>query len=262
LPKGQADAALNATSQQVDSPAFRLDFRDDLSGPGNHGAQHKRRRFLARDLSIINRWVNHEIDIVLRVRSEKNPHVWDFIFHRVHNEGLNKVDRSRESSTADLACGSGVGHKRDQRMFAQVAHVMEGVEKAIPAALVWLEFPKQRLDFQQAVLGSSLDSVFKMFWLLAERENAVKQIGVPGFEESASPSGMIDTCPSVLNDLGGQDAPSEWKRLSQAEFVDFVNAIRVRLSDSSVWLFTGKTINLGFQVVEMFICPCNTELGL
>jgi hypothetical protein len=70
---------------------------------------------------------------------------------------------------------------------------------------------------------------------------------------------MVETGSGMLDDLSRQDAPAKWEPFRQSDFVDFVNAIGIRLNNSAVWLFTEKTIDLGFQVMEMFLSPCDPE---
>ena len=82
-------------------------------------------------------------------------------------------------------------------------------------------------------------------------------VGFASCEQNGLPSGVVETRTKVLDDLRSQDSPLERKSLSQSDFVSFVDAIRVRLNDTGVWLFSEKARNLGLEVLEMFLCARN-----
>jgi hypothetical protein len=42
--------------------------------------------------------------------------------------------------------------------------------------------------------------------------------------------------------------------------VDLVSAIKIRLSDGGVWLFTEKLRNLGFEVLKVLLCAGAPDL--
>jgi hypothetical protein len=72
---------------------------------------------------------------------------------------------------------------------------------------------------------------------------------------------VIETRPRVLDNFGCQDSPLGREAFREADFVDFVSSIRVRLGDSGVWLFAEKALNLGFEVDEMLVRPFKPQFG-
>lgn len=252
----QDSAASSTSGNEPDFAAFGFDGRDDTARFFNHGTQDGNCRALDWNPSIIERWVHCDLDIVLRVYARQNPHVWDFIFRCIKDERVDEISVKKGMFAHDERSGQ----ERNQRMFAQITHVIENVEQTIPA-LVWLEGAQKRLDFRRAILGQSFYALPKFDRIARERKNSELQVGILGVKESARPSGMVEASPGMLYDLGGRDAPAEREWLSEADFVNFVGAIGTRLNNSSGWLFTEKTINLGFQVVETFLCPREAEIG-
>jgi hypothetical protein len=256
----QADASF----QESDLSAFRFDGFDNAHCFAAHGGKDVSRWLRARNLAILNRWVNSDLGLVIKVQAPKGAGVWDFVFRAVHNEGVVKFDaltQAGASDSADFPSSRCAGDERNQRMFAQIAHVVESVEKVPIPAWVWLERSQQRLDFRWRILRKTPEAIFKVVGVVGEGKESKFQVGVSGVEVCCGPNGMIKACPDVLDNLSSEDTPAERKSLSEADFVNFVRAIRVRLNNSSVWLFTEKTLNLGFQVLEMFLCPCDSKLG-
>jgi hypothetical protein len=246
---------------QTDPFGFGLNVADGQSRGIEEGTKHIGRRFLARKVSVLDQWVNGSLEIVVRGRSLQNAKVGDFVFHRIENHRFEKFDRSSKGGPAESAGGNGLCDKSEQRMFAQIAQVIEDPKGITLAAGVWLERPQERLDFRRAVLAETLDSVVQKLWGADEGKVAKFQIGVPGTSVGGRPSGVVEASSSVFDDFSGQNPPPEWESFSEAEFVDFVRAIRIRIADASVWLLTGKLGYAGFEIVEMFLCPCKTAFG-
>jgi hypothetical protein len=243
---------------ESDFPAFRYDLRNGFVGLADHGLENKYSGFGTSVLAIFERWVNREIDLVLKVRLLRDSCVGDFIFRAVQDKRIVELNGTSEPKPLDFSSGGSARNEHDKGMFAQVAEVIEREKQIIPA-LVWLEPSKQRLDFRRAILGSSFNSIGKFRGVLDERENAKFKVGVIGPKVRTGPCGMIETRSGVLDDLGCQNSPAEGEPLCQPDFVNFVNAIRIVINNSSVWLFTEKTVDLGFEVLEMFLCPCDSQ---
>jgi hypothetical protein len=84
----QADASF----QESDLSAFRFDGFDNAHCFAAHGGKDVSRWLRARNLAILNRWVNSDLDLVIKVQAPKGAGVWDFVFRAVHNEGVVKFD--------------------------------------------------------------------------------------------------------------------------------------------------------------------------
>jgi hypothetical protein len=113
------------------------------------------------------------------------------VFHWVQDEGLEKLNRAFEGGASDSAAGGRVSDECDQRMFAQIAHVVEEKRKIIPS-LVWLERPQKRLDLRRAILGDALNSVVDFSSIPSEGKKAEFQVGVSGVKVGADPGRMIE----------------------------------------------------------------------
>src|ERR1700681_194050 len=224
---------------ESDFPAFRFDLRHGSVGLADHSVENKYSGFGAGVLAIFERWVNREIDLVLKVNLLRDSHVWDFVFRAVQDERIVELNGTGEPKPLDFSSGGSARNEHDKGMFAQVAEVVEREKQVIPA-LVWLEPSKQRLDFRRAILGSSFNSIGKFRGVLDERENTKFQIGIVGPKVRTCPCGMIETRSGVLDDLCCQYPPAEGKPLCQLIFVNFVNAIRIVINNSSVLLLTEK----------------------
>jgi hypothetical protein len=243
---------------ESDFPAFRFDLRNGFVGFADHGLENEHGRFHAGVLAIFQRWENREIDIVLKVHLLRDSSIWDFIFRAVQDKRIVELNGDGQADALNFShCGSACD-EHDKGMFAQIAQVIEREKQVIPA-LVRLESAKQRLDFRRAILGDAFDSVSKLGRVARKGKDAKFQVGVVGTKVCTGPRGMIETRSGVLDDLGRQNSPAEGKPLRQPDFVNFVDAVRIVINNSSVWLFTEKTIDLGFKVLEMFLCPCDSQ---
>jgi len=253
----------NRGNRQADVSFEQSDFSAFLFNRANNGASRlshfikdKRRGFARYNLAVLKRYVNVEICLVLKVRTLLNAEVWDFVFCAIPNSGIEHFNGANPSFPGDLDIGARGADKGDQRMFTQVAHVIEDIEGVIPS-LVWLERSNERQDFRGNILRSTPHAVFKVSHGFAEGEAGLSGADVPSCEPGGLPGGVVEARAEMLNDLRSQYAPPEGKSLSEADFVNFVGAIRVRLNNAGVWLFSEKARDLGFEVVEMFLCAHN-----
>lgn len=225
--------------------------------------EDSRRRFRARKLAIVERYVKSELEIVLKVCSPRHAGVWDFVFRAIPDRRPKEGNFSvpcRTVKSSDLDIVGDAANKCDERMFAHVAEIVQIVEVVIPS-FVWRERPKERLDFRWEILRTTPHAVFETSGGSSEREMDLLNVGVSRFEVSSRPGGMIQTRSEVFNDLSSEQSPAEWKPLSQLDFVNFVNAIRVEIDDFGVWLFSKVAVDLGVEVFEMFLCACDPDLG-
>jgi hypothetical protein len=261
LPNRQADAAFAAgLFQESDSAALRFDSQDDALNFAKHCVENGRRRFRAGVLAVLKRYVDSDLYLVIKAKAPLDAGVWDFVFRAIPDGGLVEFDGASPSRTSDFGCCCRASNEGDQRMFAQVAHVVESPEKIIPS-LVWLERSKERSDFRWDILRDTPHAILEICGGIGEGEHAKLQVGVAGREVGGRPRGVIETGPQVFNDFGRENAPTERESLGYESFVDFVSSVRISLNNSGVWLFSEKAVNLGFEIIEMFLCAPDSQFS-
>jgi hypothetical protein len=216
--------------------------------------ENLRRRFSGYNLAVFDRYVNSEIGLVLKVKASLNAGVWDFAFRAIPTMSLVELNGADPTCSLNLTTGSSTADEGDKRMFAQIAHVVEHVQKII-SSFVWLERPEKRLDFRWNILAKTPHSILKIGGAVGEGEGSKFHVRVTGGKVCGRPYSMVESGSQVLNNLGSENAPLERKWLSYSDFVNFVGAIRISLNSMGVWLLTEKARNLGSERFEMFSCP-------
>jgi hypothetical protein len=151
----------------------------------------------------------------------------------------------------------------DQGMFAGVAKIVNGAEQSVPSVLLGPRFEAANdvLDFEGDIFRSSFHPVLEFHRVAGEGDNAALQPSIARLDVGGSPSGMVKTGPDVLDDFCSKDAPAVGKPLSESDFVYFVNSIRIKIADRSVWLFREESNNMQFERVEVLVCPLDSKLG-
>ena len=125
-------------------------------------------------------------------------------------------------------------------MFAQVAHVIKDVDKVTLPSLVWLERSNQRLDFRWNILRPTPHAVLKINSGFPERECGLAGVEIAGRQQNGLPSDVVEAGSKVLDDLRSKNSPERREWLGQSDFVNFVSAIRIKLNNTGVWLFSEK----------------------
>jgi len=259
----QASAEIAAASYfQAEAAAFVFQCDDDVAGCIKHLVENGNRRYRMSNLLLLQRYKNFDICLVLKMRAPLGAGVFDLVFRAVPLEflrELNSFGREFSANAANFEIKSDASHQLNQGMFCNVTEFVEDVERIIPS-IVTIERSQKRLDFRDQILASTPYAVVKIGRLAPEGKGNVTGAGVSVGCQVRCEGGMIETSPRVLNDFGSEDAPLKWESLSELKFVDFVNAIRVRLSDVGVWCFSEKVVNLGFEILEMLFCADDAHL--
>jgi hypothetical protein len=190
--------------------------------------------------------------LVLKIKAPLGAGVWDFVFFAVPSERVKELDSLTSQvrgCSSDFTGKSSTGYKHDEFVLTGITQLIEGVEKVVPS-LVTLEASKQRLDFRRRILTSTPHAVIEIGGSFPKREDSE----VRELLSSGDKSRVIKTCPEMFDDFGGEHAPLSREPLCKVNFVDGMNAVRIKLNQTGVWLFSEKLINLGFEVIEMFVC--------
>jgi hypothetical protein len=256
----QASAVVAAESgNPAHSAALRFDSNDDAPCFAKYCVENVNRRYWACSLFVLDRYKKGELEVVLKIESMRNSRVFDLVFYAVPVDNLRNLDVCGLQSTKFGICGN-ADHKSNQRVFTNVTEFVEGVERIIPS-FVTFERSKERLDFRWQILASTPHAIVEVGSAFPERECDAPGIGVTTGCQMSGKGSMVETGSNMLDHLCGEDAPPEWESFSELELVDFVDSVRVRISDLSVWLFTEKLVNLGYQIVQMFLCTREPAVG-
>jgi hypothetical protein len=135
-------------------------------------------------------------------------------------------------------------------VFACVSQIVEIVEKVIPP-FIGIEAPEKRLDFRSQIFASTPHAVFEISSGLTERERGV--IGF-GLSDKTTKCCVVQAGPKVFDNLGREDTPFHGKAFGEAQYIDFMNTIGVRLNDWGVWFISKKGVDLGNESVEVLFC--------
>jgi hypothetical protein len=179
---------------------------------------------------------------VLKIKSPLGAGVWDFVFHAIPSEGLQKLDSLAGSSgggSSNFTGKSSASDEHNQAVFAGITQVIEGAQKVIPSFIA-IEPSKQRLDFRRRILASTPHAVIEIGRSLTKGEKG----RVRKLLDSSDKSSVVEARPEVLDNLGGEHTPIGAKSLGEVNLMDYVKAVRIQLSQTSVWLFGEELANL------------------
>jgi hypothetical protein len=234
---------------------------DDASDFLQQHLKDSNSRFRACKFLILERYKQGEIALVLKVKFPLGAGVYDFIFLAIPVDNLRKLNSGEiEGRALNVEFKGAPNHERDQRVLAYVTEIIEGVERVIPST-VTVEQSKPRLDFRRQIFASTPHAILKIGGGISERKSDVSGIGMTSSSQVASKGCVIEGGSCMLDDFRREDTPSEWKSLGELDFVNIVDSVRVRLDNAGMWLFSEKLNNLGFEVVEMFLCAQDSNLG-
>ena len=231
-----------------------LDISDGLRALIGHRGENCRRGLVAQSLNILQGYVDLKLYLVLKINAPPGAGVFDFVVRGIPNDRVEYLHSTspRSAATTDFAGKNSSSNQHDESVFAGVTQIIEGVHKIIPST-VTIEASKERLDFRRGVFGRSLHPISEVSSGFGERE--CSKVGL--IQRSGSVDGMIEACAHMLDDFSGEQVPLSGKPL-EANLVDGMNAIRVQLGNASAFVFSEELNNLGFKLVEMFICSRET----
>jgi hypothetical protein len=214
------------------------------------------------DLLVLQRYKNLDACYVLKLRAPLGAGVFDLVFRAVPFNRDGEPDIARRGTSGETANYKIVGdasHQLNQRMFCNVTEFVEDIERMIPSTAT-IERSKKRLDFRDQLLASTPYALAKIGGCFPEGKGDVTGVRVSTGCQVGGEGGVVEAGSSMFDYLSGEDSPPKWEALSKLDFVDFVDAIRIRIDDVGVWCFSTKVVNLGFEILEMFFCAEDAHL--
>jgi hypothetical protein len=252
-PAGLLDVAEPAT--------FPFDGIDRLFGISDQNFEYLHRRNRATSLLVLDRYKDVECSVVLKMRAPLNAGVFDLVFRAIPHEWIEKPNRLGQAGSANLDVDCLSHDECDQGVLTQITQVVEDVNSGSIPSLVTLERSQERLDFRRQVLATTPYAVVEIGGSISDRKGDVSRIGAAAGSQMGAECRVIETGPRMLDDFGGENAPPKWEALSELQFVDFVGSVRIVLHSMGVWLFSEKLRNLGFEVLEMFLCALDPDVS-
>jgi len=153
------------------------------------------------------------------------------------------------------------GNGEEKPMFRCVTEFIHGPKNVIPSA-VWFERTKQRFDLiRERLACGAVYSAFEISAGFAKGEMnfpRIRRITQAGNRNGGKIKGgpqVFDCGDCVLCENGG-------KIFSESKFVEFVNSIRVRLSDKSVWCTLEKCLSPSLELGNIFLSPVDASSGI
>jgi hypothetical protein len=141
----------------------------------------------------------------------------------------------------------------DGAMFVCISEFVQGPQGRIPSS-VRLEPHKKRLDFWRDMLGFTFEVASKFRLRVPERESSSL------FEVSCNDRAgrVIQGRSQVLNRRNRTLRNRAGHPLSEADFVNVMRSLGIKLSDSLVYIQRKKKAGQFFQLTNVMLCPSDT----
>ncbi len=212
-----ADRKLRDKSE---SAALSFGSHQDALDYAARFVEESSRRFAAQSLNAVDCYLKGEVAAYVRIKSSRNGHQSHLMFVSIPASS----DPVRANRMADTGTIRDFGHEIGQgipnpdgdesAVFLGITKLVQGPEGVI-RSFVWLETPKNRIDFRWNVLAPANNTII-------------------GIEE---------------------DAEKILRRLSnEPDFVNFLSRLRISIDEFGPWVTVDKVTDHGIEITDVMLC--------
>lgn len=155
-------------------------------------------------------------------------------------------------------------HRNDQTVFVSDAEPVQEHEsicmmpkvsvgqQRVVKSVVWLE-KLNKPDRSGAILPEVVESLTLEIGALG-KDRKLKLLKRIGFDPEGATNEQIESRAAIVDDVTNDSAPTQWDIFFLLQ--NYVSeAIRIAMLPKSVRITCNKNIKLGFELIEVFLCP-------
>jgi hypothetical protein len=201
------------------------------------------------------RYAKGEIDIVMNCRIASDPRDYDLIFSPVP-PGTRMPQQGVKAGTGHVANKFDILNMHsgldNGSVFVGISNFVQGPQGRIPSS-VRLERSKKRLDFVGDVLGFAFDLPVKESSCVSEGKGRSFFV----CRGNNGTSSVIERRPKIIDSRNRLFSDSRRQRFRESNYIQIVNAIRLKVGDSFVNVTSKKQMSKGFYLTNIILCPSN-----
>lgn len=248
--------ALNQSNRST----FRFGFIDDSHDTSDHGVKVRFDFASAGLTNIAEGYSNGHLYVVLPLKSALCNCKRYLVFF-VNGGTLENCNRFCSAASFKIGhCDTSFpSHGNDDSVFGTVTDFVYCKEKIVRSAVRFIAFPEPRNLFGK-IFATTPYATFEIIGSFAERE--IDTITREITEPSDGCSSQVERRPEIFDSFNCVLCEAFWKRFEEFEAVPFINAIRLRLDDTSAWCTAEIPLRYPLKLSNVFLSPFNSESSI
>jgi hypothetical protein len=247
-----APVEFGKSGEVTERPTSALGSYQDILDFAERSVEEANRRLAAaNELSCVESYNKGRACIVIARLASFAAHEFDLVFCAIpkRSESVEIIEALKAKVFDGDVCAESY---RNQGCMSGITHLVKGPDGVIPS-LVWLEPAKERFNLFRNIAAPSLQSVLEPVFVVADRESG--PLGPSGSRTgSRSVGGLVENSPHVEKSVKNQILPNVRDFLSELEFVNLVNSIRLQLDHERVWLFAKESLDPLVKIDKVMLC--------
>jgi hypothetical protein len=227
---------------------------NDARNFAEQSVKHSRDWLAFHDLDFSKRYMEGDLDIVLRLATTFEPGDDHLIFHVIPPTA--DETRPDHGPTADVSGIRSRGDRNDYSVFGGLTKLIQGPQQVVHSS-VRFETGKERLDVIGEIFARTAYATIDVGSSSAKRKmDSVPTSGDTGNIGDRERS-HIQRGPEILKRGDGVFREGIGQRFNQSDFVDIVNALWVRFDNAGIWFSLKERQGRVFEVRDAFFSPAN-----
>jgi len=239
--------------ENLQPSALRFDTQEDALNFAAKLVEDSKHWLAVHNLNIVKRYKEAELEIVLVCRFDSESEKFHLVLSSIPDMGSGHL---KESCSLDASGPANHASPDGNNVFMliPVTNFVECPQEVI-ASQVRLESTKERLHFFRQVLGSP-ETIGHLSGTSSERECSILRIDFAS-SDRYSVSGIVESVPKILHEIGSSISNDRRDFLGHFDLVhNAVRSLRVRLSNSCVWVDTSELFDFPMEISEVLLSPC------
>lgn len=266
---------MNAASlQKTESPALCFRSAQDAIDYAHHLTEDSNRRFALLNLSAIDRYIQGDVWLVVRVRADWCAGECEFVFYRVPI-GVADSHSGSEAALCPIVTGApsvavsddcrGSGQMRERKdrvsyierdqcaVFLGVAELVQGPEGVIPS-LVWLKRAEECEDFRRQILAASPSNhMLQGGSIVPEGKLGLLGIDFPA-SDRACVTALVEDGAEIVGSVKDDAGEVRWQPPCKLDLMKILSGWKVLVNDVGPWLCIDKLVDSSVEVVDVMLC--------
>lgn len=244
---------------EAESRGLSFGSHQDALDFARKSVEDSHRWLLGQKVDFAEDYKKGNIEIVIRVRTGRDTHQFEFVFVAVP---FGKIEGNSPSSDNDLVDLDASGSRcigAEDAVFIGVRQLVQSPEQIIPS-FVWLKRAKDRNDIRRNIFAAPLYDSVKLVGTFGEgeiRRFCITDACCGGYGKA----NLVQRRPEVVDGICSEVHQffGDWG--SKFEFDNLLASVRVALSPMGVRLFVVEGLEDSCKIVDVFLCARSCAWG-
>jgi len=234
----------------------RLDGQNNPVNFIGNGFKNGNDWLIANDVRFSKRYIEGNINITLKLSIGGCPGKYDLVFFSVPDGACDLKASAGQCCDMVTSPACVYPNWNNDSVFVAVTKSVQCENKVI-ASFVGAERTTERYDIRWDIFTSSFNNVFEFLFGIGDREISFPRIRMPR-RNANSINSLIESRTESFDDFNGKIGTIGGEIFGEFDFMQFIDAVNILISDYGVWLVIKKPIDPAIKIIDVFVCARNT----